>query len=88
MGNPGERPRPGKKPCLDETGEAQLIAEARSKAPGGRERWTMQLLADGVIELQVAESCHNSCGEVLAPKHEDSQQKKVKTTKERGGGAY
>src|SRR6186713_1275973 len=52
-----ELPRPGRKRCLDARGEARLIAEACSPAPGGRERWTLQLLADRAVELQLAESC-------------------------------
>jgi transposase len=52
-----ERPRPGKPPVLQERGEARLIAEACSPAPGGRERWTLQLLADRVVELGLAEAC-------------------------------
>ena len=52
-----ERPRPGRKRRLDERGEARLIAEACSPAPGGREHWTLQLLADRVVELQLAETC-------------------------------
>ncbi len=52
-----ERPRPGKKPVLDERGEARLIAEACSAAPGGREHWTLRLLADRVVELKLADSC-------------------------------
>ncbi len=44
-----ERPRPGNKPKLDSRAEARLIAEACSAAPEGRERWTLQLLADRVV---------------------------------------
>jgi transposase len=51
-----ERPRPGNKPKLDAKAEARLIAEACSAAPEGRERWTLQLLADRVVQLQLAES--------------------------------
>ena len=57
LGALDEKPRPGKKPLLDERGEARLIAEACSAAPGGRERWTLQLLADRVVELKLADSC-------------------------------
>jgi hypothetical protein len=32
--------------CLDGKGEAQLIHLAYSKAPDGRERWTLELLAE------------------------------------------
>lgn len=52
-----ERPRPGKKPKLDRKAQARLIAEAGSKAPEGRQRWTLQLLADRVVELKLADSC-------------------------------
>jgi putative transposase len=61
-----ERPRPGKPPVLQEKGQARLIAEACSTAPGGRERWTMQLLADRVVELGLAEACSaDTVGRVL-----------------------
>jgi transposase len=52
-----ERPRPGRKPLLNELCEARLIAEACSTAPGGRKHWTLQLLADRVVELKLAETC-------------------------------
>ena len=52
-----EPPRPGKRPVLDERGEARLIAEACIAAPEGREHWTSQLLADRVVELKSADSC-------------------------------
>lgn len=46
-------PRPTK---LDGRGEARLIAEACSPPPAERGRWTLQLLADRLVELQVVES--------------------------------
>ena len=52
-----EKPRPGRKPKLDDKAQARLIAEACSRAPQGRQRWTLQLLADRVIELKLADSC-------------------------------
>lgn len=51
-----ELPRPGKKPKLDAKAEARLIAEACSESPEGRKRWTLQLLADRVVELKLAKS--------------------------------
>jgi transposase len=48
-----ERPRPGKQPKLDVKAKARLIAEACSDAPAGQTRWTMQLLADRLVELKV-----------------------------------
>ena len=50
------RPRPGNKPKLSAKAEARLIAEACSPAPEGRQRWTLQLLADRLVQLQLAES--------------------------------
>ena len=41
---------------LDGTQEAQLIALACSTPPEGRERWTLALLADKLVELQVVDS--------------------------------
>src|SRR5712692_1787779 len=38
---------------LDGRGEARLIAEVCSAPPGDRPRWTLKLLADRLVELQV-----------------------------------
>jgi transposase len=51
-----ERPRPGKARLLTGKQEAFLVALACSDPPDGRTRWTMQLLADRLIELKVVES--------------------------------
>jgi transposase len=51
-----ERARPGNKPKLDEKAEARLIAEACSAAPDGQKRWTLQLLAERVVQLKLADS--------------------------------
>jgi len=48
-----ERPRPGGRLKLDAKAEATLIALACSDAPDGRSQWTMQLLADRLIEMGV-----------------------------------
>ncbi len=50
-----ERPRPGAARKLDGKAEAFLIALACSGPPEGRTRWTMQLLADRLVELGVVE---------------------------------
>lgn len=50
-----ERARPGAKPKLNAKGEALLIALACSDAPEGRESWTMQLLANKMIELGIVD---------------------------------
>ena len=41
---------------LDGAGEAHLIALACSSPPKGRVRWTMQLLADKLVELKIVDS--------------------------------
>ena len=41
---------------VDGTVEAHIIAIACSKAPAGRERWTLQLIADELVRLGVVES--------------------------------
>lgn len=41
---------------LDGVGEAHLIALACGQAPEGREHWTMQLLAEGMVTLGYVES--------------------------------
>jgi hypothetical protein len=51
-----ERQHPPVPRKLDGDGEAQLIALACSKPPEGYAKWTMQLYADKLVELQVVES--------------------------------
>jgi transposase len=46
---------------LDGAQEARLIAVACSKPPAGRARWTLQLLADKLIELEVVDSISVEC---------------------------
>jgi transposase len=48
-----DKPRQGRGKKLDGKQEAFLVALACSEAPGERETWTMQLLADRLVELQV-----------------------------------
>lgn len=48
--------RPSRERLLDGAGEAQLTALCCSKAPDGRRRWTLQLLADRLVELHIVDS--------------------------------
>jgi transposase len=48
-----ERPRPGARPKLGPKEQAFVVALACTKPPEGRERWTLQMLADRVVELQI-----------------------------------
>ncbi len=50
-----ELPRPGAKPRLDGRQEAYLVALACSDAPEGRTCWTLQLLANKLVQLHVVE---------------------------------
>ena len=59
-------PRPGAKPKLDGEAEATLVALVCSNPPEGQESWTLRLLADRLIELQVVENIsHVAVGNVL-----------------------
>jgi transposase len=51
------RPMSSKRPTkLDGAQEARLIAIACGPAPEGRARWTLRLLADKLVELEVVDS--------------------------------
>ena len=43
-------------PKIDGEVEAHLVAEACGPPPEGRQRWTLQLLADRLVELELVES--------------------------------
>jgi len=51
-----ERPRPGGRRKLEGKQEAVLVALACSTTPDERKCWTMQLLADKLVELKQVES--------------------------------
>jgi transposase len=48
--------RPSRERTLDGAAEARLIALACSAPPAGRTRWTLKLLADKLVELEVVDS--------------------------------
>jgi transposase len=48
--------RPSRERTLDGAGEARLIALACSKPPRGRAAWTLRLLADQLVELEVVDT--------------------------------
>lgn len=50
------RGRGRKQRRLDGEKEAHLLAIACSEAPSGRERWTLRMLADKMVELKYVES--------------------------------
>ncbi|HEV2949456.1 MAG TPA: helix-turn-helix domain-containing protein [Gemmataceae bacterium] len=70
------KPQSARRPAkLDGAQEAKLIAIACSQPPGGRARWTLQLLADKLVELKVVDSISD----------ETVRQRLKKTTSSRGG---
>jgi hypothetical protein len=52
-----KREAPSIEPMFDGAKEAKLIAVACGAKPKGRVRWTMQLLAERVVELKIVEHC-------------------------------
>lgn len=51
-----DRPHQPKPRKLDATAEAFLMATACSDPPQGRTKWTMQLLADRLVTMEIVES--------------------------------
>lgn len=51
-----QREKPPTSPKLDGEGEAKLIALRLGKPPKGFGKWTLQLLADQLVKLEVVES--------------------------------
>jgi transposase len=59
-------PRPGAKPKIDGEVEAHLVALVCSDPPEGHLRWTLRLLADKLVELELVESIsHVAVGDAL-----------------------
>jgi transposase len=46
---------------LDGAQEARLLALACSQPPTGRKRWTLQMLADRLVELKVVDTISGEC---------------------------
>jgi putative transposase len=61
-----EKARSGAPPKIDGRIEAQLTLLACSEPPDGRSKWTVRLLADRLVEMEVTESIsHMSVQRVL-----------------------
>jgi transposase len=62
-----DKARPGGMPRLDGKQQAFVIALACSDTPNGQERWSMQMLADKIVELGVVDKSvsHDTIGRVL-----------------------
>ena len=55
-----ERTTPPRQPVFDGEAEAKLIALACSEPPEGYAQWSIRLLADKVVELQIVETAHHN----------------------------
>lgn len=61
-----EQPRSGQPTKFSPAAQAQLTAIACSQAPAGHSTWTLRMLADKLVELQVvATISHQAVGEQL-----------------------
>lgn len=67
-----EQPRTGGPRKLDARGEALLVATACSAPPEGREHWTLQLLADRLVELKVVDSISDETVRLLLKKRSEA----------------
>ena len=54
---------------LDGDGEARLLSLACSDAPEGYSRWTLHMLAERLIELEVVDSISHECVRQVLKKH-------------------
>ena len=54
---------------LDGEGEARLVSLACSEPPEGRARWTLQMLGDRLVELEVVESISKETVRQVLKKH-------------------
>ena len=61
-----DRPRPGRPSMIDGLQRARITALACSAPPEGYGRWSLRLLADKAVELDlVSEISHNHVGRIL-----------------------
>ena len=64
--NRKKQPHPSRTPRLDGEGEARLIALRCSEPPAGQARWTLRLLADQAVALDIVEAIsHETVRQVL-----------------------
>ena len=73
-----EKPRPGKPPKLDGLTAAHITALACSDPPEGRKRWTLRLLADRAVELELVDTIsHEGLRKLLKKRIEAAPQTEV-----------
>ena len=64
-----EKPRPGRPNIFDGKSRASITALACSEAPQGHERWTLRLLADRAVDLELVESISHQQIKNILKKH-------------------
>ena len=57
---------------LDGEGEAKLISIACSDAPEGHARWTLHMLADKLVELEIVDAISHECVRQVLKKHDQA----------------
>lgn len=71
----GRKRREPPTPCkLDGEGEAKLIAMRLGKPPSGYGHWTLQLLADELVALEIVDAIsHETVRTVLKKRHDEAE---------------
>ena len=65
-GDVEDSPRSGRPEKLSGEAKAHIVATACTDAPKGRSRWTLRLLADQVVQLELADSISkDTVGKIL-----------------------
>jgi len=80
-----DRPRPGAPRRLSGRDEAMLVALACSHPPEGRKCWTMQLLADRLVAIEVVESVSDETVRRCLKKRNEALAEGAVVHSERGG---
>lgn len=71
--SPKPQPLRPNKLKLDGEGEARLVQLACSQPPEGRAKWTLRLLADQLVELEIVdEICHETVRQTLKKKRAEA----------------
>ena len=65
-----DKPRPGKERALNETQANKIIAFVCSDPPDGRERWTIELIAEEAISRKIVQTVGRETIRVLLHSHD------------------
>jgi len=83
-----EHTRPSVLPIFDGEKEARLIALARSQPPQGHARWTLRLLEQKVVELNIVEAASDSTIGRVLKKHFEAASEKAAGDPAAGGRSF